>query len=186
MKNNEIIFLIEDAIKTSVEKYLDQYLYKKTRENLKIHIENTIERGDIFAAIKAKVENIINQMFEGKMEGRLRELISKHFPPNIIYVTEQSKIPPELSNFPVKEYFLGSAKPCIYFLCRDDRIVYIGKTLNINSRLGAHVSLKGFDRVFYMEVDKEDLDRIEKELILYYDPELNKTLMNRKKNARTS
>ena len=170
---DEMILL--GMVDRAVKKYTEGRLYDKTRKNMKIHIENMLEKGEIYKKIRESIDNIVDDIFEDKIEGILRDVIRNHFPPNIIYVNEEVEMPNELKKFPVKEFYLGPSHPCIYFLCRDNKIVYIGQSINVTTRMGAHITTKGFDRVFYMEVKKEDLNRVERELISYYNPELNKT-----------
>jgi len=168
----------------AVKKHTEGKLYDKTRENMKIHIENMLEKGEIFRKIRESVDNIVEGLFEDRIEGMLRDVIRKHFPPNIIYVHEVSEKPPQLSELPVKEFFSAPIFPCIYFLCRDNKIVYIGQSVNLSVRLGEHLKTKGFDRIFYMEVQACDLTETETRLIEYYDPELNKTNTAARKNKR--
>lgn len=43
--------------------------------------------------------------------------------------------------------------PCIYFLCRRGRVVYVGKTTSLAQRLAAHTRRgKVFDHVYYLPV----------------------------------
>jgi len=164
-------------IDDSVKKYMDNNVYKQTRKDIKNHVD-TILQGELLHKLVKNVDNIVQTLYEGKLDSWLLGLIRKHFPPNIIYVHENRKAPPQLLPFSVKECFVAPVVPCVYFLCKDDRIVYIGQSVNLTSRLGHHLITKNFDRIYFMDVPETDLNRIEKELIEYYDPEYNQTGKN--------
>lgn len=86
--------------------------------------------------------------------------------------------PDELSEFPkVITLPLQVIKKItgIYFLCKNKQIVYIGKSINIISRISTHSQvMEGeFDSVFYIEVPECYIHEIEQELIHSFDPKLN-------------
>lgn len=62
----------------------------------------------------------------------------------------------------------------IYFLLMDDEVVYVGQTKNGTSRIQAHKYNKDFNKVYVIECCEEDLDYLENEFILKYDPKYNK------------
>jgi hypothetical protein len=66
--------------------------------------------------------------------------------------------------------------PCIYFLCQGNDVVYVGKSTNLAARLPQHPADKVFDRVFYLIVRLEELDRIEGEYIRALSPRYNGTM----------
>jgi predicted GIY-YIG superfamily endonuclease len=167
--------MIEDAVK----KRMADDVYKLARDSIKAHIECIIQ-GELFHKMRAKVEEVTEMLYDERLDSRISTAVRKHFPPSIIYVHESRQPPPQLLPFGVKECFIAPTRPCVYFLCKDDRIVYIGQSVNLSTRLGAHVLGKNFDRVFYMDVSREDLNRVEIELIEYYDPEYNATGFSRR------
>lgn len=65
---------------------------------------------------------------------------------------------------------------CIYFLCQGDEVVYVGQSTNLAARLPQHRIDKVFDRVFYLIVRLDDLDRIEREYIRAIRPRYDGTL----------
>jgi hypothetical protein len=67
--------------------------------------------------------------------------------------------------------YLGS---CIYFLIRDNEVVYIGQSTNLTARVGAHKNDKSFDHVYYFRVPPEELDDLERCLIKNLRPEYNR------------
>jgi len=93
-------------------------------------------------------------------------------------VTAKDKIPKEIES--IKELFkvpdvIYNAGSCVYFLCKDDRVVYVGKSVNIQSRLQQHLKEKEFDKVYYIRVSPSQLDTVESALIAMLRPVLNKT-----------
>lgn len=65
----------------------------------------------------------------------------------------------------------------IYFLCRAGRVVYVGQSTHIMSRVASHCAegSKSFDSVFYVEVPESQLDLRETYYILEFAPEYNQT-----------
>ena len=65
----------------------------------------------------------------------------------------------------------------IYFLIKDNVIVYIGKAFDISSRIRAHIieDKKDFDEIRYVEKEIDDLDLSENYYISLYNPKYNKT-----------
>lgn len=77
--------------------------------------------------------------------------------------------------FPVKK-----VRGC-YLLYRDGVVVYVGQSVNIMSRIGAHLAnpLKRFDGFSYTEVDG-NLNEAESELIATYNPSDNSDMPSNK------
>jgi hypothetical protein len=81
-----------------------------------------------------------------------------------------------------KDYILSNSIPAlplcgIYFLIKDDEIVYIGQSIHIPHRLKNHKrDKKPFDKVFFIECKRRELDRLERMLIRQYTPRLNRKL----------
>jgi len=61
----------------------------------------------------------------------------------------------------------------VYFLIKDEEIVYVGQSVNIFSRIGAHETLKDFDTFTYIECDKSELNIIEAKYIVKFKPKYN-------------
>lgn len=68
--------------------------------------------------------------------------------------------------------------PCIYFLLKNEKVVYIGQTEYGLKRILCHVTDKHFDTIKILKCDKEHLNEIETELIAKYQPNYNKSLTN--------
>jgi len=77
--------------------------------------------------------------------------------------------PHKLTKHPVENIKRG-----IYFLFKDDELVYVGKSENILGRIGTHTKEKQglFDHYAYFVTDG-DIGRLEAEYIHKYDPILN-------------
>lgn len=172
----------ERIVGDAVEEYLNKRIEHQARKSIDDKIQVIFETGKYINKIIEKLDTTTGALFFSKLENDVRSIIRKHHPPNVIYVHEPKGIPPQLVPFGVKEHILPPTCPCIYFLCRENRIVYIGQTVNLASRLGQHVMSKHFDRIFYFEVAARDLKELEAELIEYYDPELNKTTKGQDKD----
>jgi len=61
----------------------------------------------------------------------------------------------------------------IYFLIRGEKIVYVGKSLNVHSRIAAHRPSKEFDKVHIITCRQESLGQLESMYIKSFNPELN-------------
>ncbi len=71
--------------------------------------------------------------------------------------------------------------PCIYFLIKDEEIVYVGKTVDLMMRISSHLKTKDFDSFNYMVCDKCDLNKLETYYVLKYSPVYNKIIPNTSK-----
>ena len=63
--------------------------------------------------------------------------------------------------------------PAIYFLVKEDEVVYIGQSTNPAARAATHESTKIFDRVFLLPVPRSAMNGIEGALIRLLQPKLN-------------
>ncbi len=68
-----------------------------------------------------------------------------------------------------------SFPPSIYFLFCGEELVYIGQSVSLSSRISTHrqEGYKAFDRVFYMPVEYERLDEVERREIIKHRPRYN-------------
>lgn len=93
-------------------------------------------------------------------------------------VTSDDNIPIEISwidslfKLPKSLFNSGS---CIYFLCRKEKVVYVGQAENVHQRLVEHYRNKMFDSVFYLRVPANKMNKIEHALIAELNPEYNRT-----------
>lgn len=63
--------------------------------------------------------------------------------------------------------------PVVYFLIKDNEIVYIGKSINFRQRIAEHKTKKDFDRYTALQVSYDMLDMLESAFILQFHPKLN-------------
>ena len=95
--------------------------------------------------------------------------------------TTSDDIPIEISKidslFKLPKTLFNSGS-CVYFLCRNERVVYVGQAENVHQRLVDHMKSKDFDAVFYLRVPAHKMSKIESALISYLKPEYNKTGFN--------
>ena len=79
-------------------------------------------------------------------------------------------------------------QPCVYYLINtDDKVVYVGQTMNLYSQLLNHrLAGKNFARFTYFPCEEEDLDRLEQEAISQFKPALNKPPVIRSTSAYLS
>ena len=64
-------------------------------------------------------------------------------------------------------------KPCVYFLIKNNEIVYVGQTVKLHNRLQQHKLDKDFDSYFFLECKKEELLALERKYIFEFLPVLN-------------
>jgi hypothetical protein len=71
-------------------------------------------------------------------------------------------------------------RPCVYFLAREGRVVYVGRTENLVRRLGDHRCRTGieFDSVFYVPMEAEACVAEEAKWILELQPTMNRNGRN--------
>jgi len=69
----------------------------------------------------------------------------------------------------------GYSQLCgIYFLIKDNSVVYVGQSKNMVERIHAHARDKDFDSYYFLEVDSNELNNFEAMYITLYQPEYNK------------
>jgi len=94
--------------------------------------------------------------------------------------SKQKEIIKEIFNIKLdklKRININNSNKCgIYCLFMDKKIVYIGKSVNIDIRVNTHNNedFKVFDEYSYIEVDEKHLDVFERILINKYLPKYNK------------
>ncbi|MDE1545956.1 GIY-YIG nuclease family protein [Dechloromonas agitata] len=65
-------------------------------------------------------------------------------------------------------------KTCgVYFLVKEERIIYVGKSRDVYKRIGQHEKTKQFDRITVIECSERDVDRLELIYIEKFKPILN-------------
>lgn len=74
----------------------------------------------------------------------------------------------------------------VYFLISNGAIVYVGQSVDVLSRLGAHEKYRFFDSYAYIELEKSQLDLVESLYIHAFNPVLNGDFGNDRKQAPIS
>jgi hypothetical protein len=113
--------------------------------------------------------------FEPKLEQKLEFL---YFNYEDRRVSTSDVVPPELTK--IKNLYKlpieGLATPPgVYFLCKDQEIVYIGQGINVSLRVINHLNeaVKEFDSAYFIPCYKEHLTNFESALIRKYKPKYN-------------
>jgi len=79
----------------------------------------------------------------------------------------------------------AESPPGVYFLVKDDVVIYVGQSVNCYTRIQSHQD-KNFDTAFMIPVPPELLDRVEGSLIRVMRPKLNGQSVNGKMCAPCS
>ena len=93
-------------------------------------------------------------------------------------VTNNKSLEKELGEFPdeieiaAKKVDIGEDRTGVYFLLRENRVVYVGQTRNVLSRLASHKD-KNWDGLFFLPAPLLYLTLIEAYYIHLLDPEYN-------------
>lgn len=66
----------------------------------------------------------------------------------------------------------------VYFLIKDNTIVYVGQTTKGLFRVNQHIYDKDFDSYFFLECKLNELNSIETQYIIMFKPKYNKTYGN--------
>lgn len=77
------------------------------------------------------------------------------------------------------------SKSCIYFLLQNNKVVYVGKTLNGKLRINQHKNEKIFDEIYIIKCKKNELSEIEDYYMMKYKPKYNLLSNNYRKNIIT-
>jgi hypothetical protein len=74
---------------------------------------------------------------------------------------------PNLQQIPKHSYQTG-----VYFLCKEDEVVYVGQSINPATRISTHNQdvQKNFDRVYLMPVPESELNDVEGSFIHHLQP----------------
>jgi len=75
----------------------------------------------------------------------------------------------------IKEYPFPHPVTGIYFLVKKDKVVYVGQSIDIGTRLGRHEKddWKDYDQVFFVSAPKNKLREMESHFIEHFAPKYN-------------
>ncbi len=125
-----------------------------------------VQLGKLTAGRQAALELKLRLRLK-QLEGERTELVA------LLGKRERPQLIPALA----REFHLPACPgPGVYFLLRDDRLVYIGRSIQPVARIAQHRYQKTFDRVFFLGVPAEDLDAVEGALIRRFRPPGNTRL----------
>jgi len=123
-----------------------------------------------------------NEILNWIKDNMFREVIGRSLParPNVFIFTNEAPkgvpIPRELDTIEgLAEYAHYQFPPCIYFLVRDNKVVYVGQSVSLPVRIQTHLTTerKDFNRVLYLPVPMYQLNEAENEYIRALRPEYN-------------
>lgn len=75
-------------------------------------------------------------------------------------------------------------KACgVYFLVKNDLVVYVGQSVNVHARIAQHVGQKDFDKYAFVQCSPDALDKVESLYIHFLRPSLNASCVDSSKMA---
>lgn len=75
---------------------------------------------------------------------------------------------------------------CIYFLIKNNVVVYVGKTINGKWRIKQHKYDKDYDKVYIIKCKSDDLMELEDKYMMKYKPRYNMLYNTNRKNIITT
>lgn len=126
-----------------------------------------------------KIYEYLSKNCISEIEGKKLTVLS--FGDKYLPYKESHNLPHELKGVSNDVYNLPLAyidSPSgVYFLYHEEELVYIGKATNVSGRIVNHLreKLKDFNKVYFIRVDLESLNRVERDLIRKFKPKYNKT-----------
>ena len=86
----------------------------------------------------------------------------------------------DIDPFSFQKYSLNENMQCVYFLYQKEKLVYIGKTKDLLSRLSYHKKNKIFDSYSFLKCETNEIDVIERILINKFLPFYNVDSLTKK------
>ncbi len=132
----------------------------------------------------ARIDNgpplfLITPTMEWIKENALHVQDGQKLPINLVTVVNKkpdfSEVPEELKGIvdKLRKIDILAYPPCIYFLIREHKVVYVGQTTSLASRIQSHLNDKVFDDVLYLPIPRDNLDEVERQFIISLRPEYN-------------
>jgi hypothetical protein len=143
---------------------------------------NPISKEEMYLFISNEVNNWIEYTYLIEMKGDTQKTLNFNVFNENINICNDFDMPKELHKItdiyrlPIETMYTPSG---IYFLCLDDKIQYIGQSVNILGRVVTHSieQKKLFNRVYYIKCPVNQLTRVEESLIRFLKPPLNGNLL---------
>jgi len=187
INNKTTLFITEvDRIFNNTKKEIDfiEFHYSDLKGN-KTPIKNTTDVRHTTSINPNRPKTNIVRVKKSKKTPKMEKRVKER---NLKFIRKSTKLPPQLvyllrKNKRVDEVNLKSSVvfdipgSFIYFLVREDVIVYVGQSYNNTlNRLKYHSNNKEFDRILIMSCPKVKLDKVEHYFIYKFLPEYNKVL----------
>ena len=107
-------------------------------------------------------------------DGFIADDLAEHINDQTKQLKEKSKTIDEIISRKQNNVHLECKGTFVYFLIKNDLIVYVGQTVNLMERVGTHVKgNKDFNYITYIEVPKRWLLRTESHYIMQFNPHYN-------------
>lgn len=101
---------------------------------------------------------------------RVSDIVVKDVPVDI--PTELKDLSRHLQHLPLNSATYANVSG-IYFLCKENKVVYVGQSTQVAQRVGNHICCKEFDYIYYIRCPKSELDYLETRLIEAIRPKYN-------------
>ncbi len=159
----------EDITRLASEKKIPHYV-----------LTHPITGNSYFYFVPAEVDSwFLNNYVKHERHFYEQKLTFLAFDYDCYKITEEDNLPLELTaikglyKFPVTKH--SGTPPAIYFLCRDQKVVYIGQSINMGERMMEHLkhSEKKFTDIYFFPCHQENLLKFETALIRQFRPEYN-------------
>lgn len=102
-------------------------------------------------------------------------------------ISDYRNVPEQLRQIPgLIDISAEARRSGIYFLCKDNELLYVGQSVSVYARILAHHHEGKFNRVIFMPWPPDDLNSVEGALIRALRPPLNGQTVNGKMMGPTS
>ena len=183
-KLREIADIADSESKKAKEKADEEEKNAKATKELSDYIRQKVsELAKENKRVQRAVSSVNRDIEKIKKDGEFAINLAKE--PHPILATKTPKVEKiiknkrdvELAVMKAGSYFDSGTyrKTGVYFLLKENEIVYIGKSVHVDSRINTHAGdvTKDFDKACYIEVPEEKLGQIEECLIAIFKPEQN-------------
>ena len=147
-------------------------------------VYNPLKKTNEVCFIQAELNSwMIDNLIKQRRFVLEQELNIQYVDYDIHKISETDIVPSELTR--IKSLLklpiaLISTPPGVYFLCKEQNIVYIGKAKNVYARILNHIDegIKKFDRVYFIPCHINNITPFETALLKCFKPPLNAVLVS--------
>jgi hypothetical protein len=134
------------------------------------HLPHYLIDNNVYLYNQSEVRRWIDINITTRNEGKnFPDVIRLNVPASVITDQPPKSIwnIPNLQQIPKHSYQTG-----VYFLCKEDEVVYVGQSINPATRISTHNqdAQKDFDRVYLMPVPESELNDVEGSFIHHLQP----------------